>query len=151
MSSAITEAHASDGRACAAASPTKFYLVRDDFDRFADSVVHHYTSERIKANFPAAMWAKQAEERRKVRLYSSTGLKAVILALCLCKRASLFGFGKFDPSLGGSHHYWESQTKEEFPDHDYEAEAIFYRRIQDRSASLARVFDETNQNLTWYA
>lgn len=151
VSSAITEAHASDGRACAAASPTKFYLVRDDFDRFADSVVHHHTSERIKANFPAAMWAKLAEERRKVRLYSSTGLKAAISALCLCKRASLFGFGKFDPSLGGQHHYFESQTLEEVPDHDYEAEAIFYRKMQDRSASLARVFDETNQNLTWYA
>ena len=81
-----------------------------------------------------------------MRLYSSTGLKAVILALCLCKRASLFGFGKFDPSLG-NHHYFENTTKEEFPDHDYEAEAIFYRKMQDRSASIARVFDETNQNL----
>ncbi|KAL2650980.1 hypothetical protein R1flu_019108 [Riccia fluitans] len=52
----------------------------------------------------------------------SSGFQAVMVALGICDRVSMFGFGK-DPSL--KHHYHTPQ-KEELSLHDYQAEYIFY-------------------------
>ncbi|KAG9458952.1 hypothetical protein H6P81_003460 [Aristolochia fimbriata] len=58
----------------------------------------------------------------------SSGMQAVMLALGICDRVSLFGFGK---SALAKHHYHTNQ-KAELHLHDYEAEYMFYRDLADR-------------------
>ena len=142
VSYAITEEHARDAEACSrATSPARFHLVSPEYSKFTNSLVHHYTSEKIKRNFPRELWHKLAEERRKVSLEASSGFRAVVLALSLCSEVSLFDFGGGAETEGHQHHYFEGHTKEEIPDHDYEAEMIFYREMESRSAPLASALD----------
>ncbi|KAI5081265.1 hypothetical protein GOP47_0004448 [Adiantum capillus-veneris] len=66
----------------------------------------------------------------------SSGLEAVMMALGVCRRVSLFGFGKG----GRQHHYHSSDQHHELDLHDYAAEYQFYRHLQllsfKRSAPL---------------
>ncbi|XP_026452719.1 beta-1,6-galactosyltransferase GALT29A-like [Papaver somniferum] len=55
----------------------------------------------------------------------SSGMQAVMLALGICDKVSIFGFGK---SVTAKHHYHTNQTSE-LPLHDYEAEYAFYRDL----------------------
>ena len=138
---AILEEHVTTARACGDAN-TKFYLVEEDFKQFCNRLVHHYTSERIKRNFPVEMWPMLAEERRKVKLHSSSGFQAVVFALALCSSVSLYGFGKLEDKSSEDHpqhHYFENKTVEEIADHDYEAEMIFYREFEKHTEKLSSI------------
>ncbi|KAI3855149.1 hypothetical protein MKW92_040521 [Papaver armeniacum] len=58
-------------------------------------------------------------------LHYSSGMQAVMLALGICDKVSIFGFGK---SVVVKHHYHNNQ-KTELHLHDYEAEYAFYRDL----------------------
>ena len=133
----ILDVHEARGDVCGASNPSNFYLLQrqGDFPKFVQSLVRHYTSEKIKRNFPREAWPKLAEERRKVKLHYSTGFLAAVLAFTLCSKVSLFGFGKAD-----QHHYFEGETQSEVADHDYDAEMLFYAEMESGEADVAAVF-----------
>ncbi|KAG6629672.1 hypothetical protein CIPAW_14G101500 [Carya illinoinensis] len=56
------------------------------------------------------------------------GMQAVMLALGVCDKVSIFGFGK---SASATHHYHTNQ-KVELALHDYEAEYAFYRDVIEK-------------------
>ncbi|OVA03579.1 Glycosyl transferase [Macleaya cordata] len=58
----------------------------------------------------------------------SSGMQAVMLALGICDKVSIFGFGK---STVAKHHYHTNQ-KAELHLHDYEAEYSFYRDLVEQ-------------------
>ncbi|KAL2629304.1 hypothetical protein R1flu_013990 [Riccia fluitans] len=58
----------------------------------------------------------------------SSGFQAVLVALGVCERVTMFGFGK-SPS---SKHHYHTQQKEELGLHDYQAEYIFYNDLVHR-------------------
>ncbi|PIA59011.1 hypothetical protein AQUCO_00400099v1 [Aquilegia coerulea] len=58
----------------------------------------------------------------------SSGMQAVMLALGVCDKISIFGFGK---SALAKHHYHTNQ-KAELHLHDYEAEYAFYQDLVER-------------------
>jgi len=132
---AILEEHVAEAERCLEMNPGKLYLVNDSFKQFCNDVVHHYVSERIKRTYPRDMWPKLAEERRRVKLHYSSGFQAVAYALSLCDKVDLFGFGA--TGEGDTHHYFENQTLEEIPDHDYEAEQIFYKEVENEEEILS--------------
>ena len=140
----ILEDHLRDAEACKVTNPNKFYMVREDLKDFSNQIVHHYASERIKRNYPKEMWPRLVRERRKISLHYSSGFQAVIFALTLCSDVSLFGFGKSEVPASnggqGQHHYFENTTLEEVPDHDYEAEMLFYEEVENRTAGLIETF-----------
>ncbi len=142
----IEAEHMKDGEGCKRANSDKFHLVTDGFKTFSNDIVYHYASERIKRNFPQEMWAQLAEERRKVKLHYSSGFQAVLFAASLCEEVSLFGFGKGvgegagAPGETDQHHYFESETLHEIEDHDYEAEMIFYKELESRTAPRTNLF-----------
>lgn len=55
----------------------------------------------------------------------SSGMQAIMLALGICDKVSIFGFGKSDSA---KHHYHTNQ-KGELQLHDYEAEYELYRDL----------------------
>ncbi|EPS71443.1 hypothetical protein M569_03312, partial [Genlisea aurea] len=61
----------------------------------------------------------------------SSGMQAVMLAVGMCERVSVFGFGKGELGSSSRHHYHTSQ-KAELSLHDYEAEYEFYRDLIER-------------------
>ncbi|XP_040362578.1 beta-1,6-galactosyltransferase GALT29A isoform X5 [Rosa chinensis] len=58
----------------------------------------------------------------------SSGMQAIMLALGICDKVSIFGFGK---SESAKHHYHTNQ-KAELRLHDYEAEYAFYHDLVER-------------------
>ncbi|KQK10682.1 sialyltransferase-like protein 1 isoform X1 [Brachypodium distachyon] len=58
----------------------------------------------------------------------SSGMQAIMVAVGVCDRVSVFGFGK---AADAKHHYHSNQ-KNELDLHDYEAEYAFYRDLAER-------------------
>lgn len=80
---------------------------------------------------PASVWTRRRDGRDPYFHYSS-GLQAVVTALGVCDRVSMFGFGK---KAGVKHHYHTNQSKETEV-HDYEAEYQFYGDLQARPEAV---------------
>ncbi|CAM0883655.1 unnamed protein product [Alopecurus aequalis] len=69
----------------------------------------------------------------------SSGMQAIMVAVGVCDRVSVFGFGK---SADAKHHYHSNQ-KTELDLHDYEAEYAFYRDLADRPQVVPFLKDTT--------
>nr|DAD48582.1 TPA_asm: hypothetical protein HUJ06_018519 [Nelumbo nucifera] len=68
----------------------------------------------------------------------SSGMQAVMLALGICDKVSMFGFGK---SVQAKHHYHTNQ-KAELHLHDYEAEYAFYNDLIERPRVIPFLSDK---------
>ncbi|CBI28339.3 unnamed protein product, partial [Vitis vinifera] len=68
------------------------------------------------------------------------GVNAVMLALGICDKVSIFGFGK---SASAKHHYHTTQ-KAELPLHDYEAEYDFYHDLVERPQVIPFISSKFN-------
>lgn len=64
-------------------------------------------------------------------------MQAVMVALGICEKVSLFGFGK---SAEAKHHYHTNQ-RSELTLHDYEAEYRLYSDLADRSPDIPFLSD----------
>lgn len=70
----------------------------------------------------------------------SSGMQAVMLALGVCDKVSIFGFGK---SASAKHHYHTNQ-KAELQLHDYEAEYAFYHDLVENQRAIPFLSDKFN-------
>lgn len=97
------------------------------FDMLCTRIVKHYSLKRFveATGNPAEEWPKFHDEKM---FHYSSGMQAVMLALGICDRVSVFGFGKAE---GAKHHYHTNQ-KAELDLHDYEAEYALYRDLAER-------------------
>ncbi|CAB4313643.1 unnamed protein product [Prunus armeniaca] len=68
----------------------------------------------------------------------SSGMQAIMLALGICDKVSVFGFGKSDSA---KHHYHTNQ-KAELRLHDYQAEYDFYRDLVERPQVIPFISDK---------
>lgn len=59
-------------------------------------------------------------------------MQAVMLALGICEKVSLFGFGK----SGQAKHHYHTNQKSELTLHDYEAEYQFYHDLANGSQEI---------------
>lgn len=103
-------------------------LVTDPrFDVLCARIVKYYSLKRF-----AEETGKSLDDWGTVHdgpnFHYSSGMQAVILALGVCDKVSIFGFGK---STTAKHHYHTNQ-KGELALHDYEAEYAFYGDVVDR-------------------
>ncbi|KAI3461300.1 hypothetical protein Pfo_017963 [Paulownia fortunei] len=69
----------------------------------------------------------------------SSGMQAIMLALGVCEKVSVFGFGK---SKLARHHYHTNQ-KAELSLHDYEAEYDFYQDVMERPQMVPFISDKS--------
>jgi hypothetical protein len=115
-------------------------LVTDPrFDVLCARIVKYYSLKRF-----AEETGKSLEEWGRAHdganFHYSSGMQAVMLALGVCDRVSLFGFGK---SASAKHHYHTNQ-KEELGLHDYEAEYAFYRDVVERPSEIPFISGKFN-------
>lgn len=90
-------------------------------------IVKYYSLRRFVAETGRAAEDWNAAHDAALFHYSS-GMQAIMVAVGVCDRVSVFGFGK---AADAKHHYHSNQ-KNELDLHDYEAEYAFYRDLADR-------------------
>lgn len=97
------------------------------FDVLCSRLVKHYSLKRFVEETGRSLeeWSKTHDERM---FHYSSGMQAVMLAVGMCERVSLFGFGK---KADAKHHYHTNQ-RAELDLHDYEAEYALYHDLATR-------------------
>nr|KYP68745.1 hypothetical protein KK1_022386 [Cajanus cajan] len=100
-------------------------LLNRDYGSAIDA--HEYYSLKRFVEESGKGLEKWGEAHDGALFHYSSGMQAVMLALGICDRVSIYGFGK---STSAKHHYHTNQ-KTELHLHDYEAEYAFYRDLVD--------------------
>jgi beta-1,6-galactosyltransferase len=100
-------------------------------DALCARLVKYYSLRRFvrETGRAAVEWAQRHEEGM---FHYSSGMQAVLVAAGVCKRMSLFGFGK-DPA---ARHHYHTLQRAELDLHDYEAEYEFYRDLEVRPKAI---------------
>ncbi|WOL02281.1 hypothetical protein Cni_G11000 [Canna indica] len=107
-------------------------LVTDGrFDTLCARIIKYYSLKTFmeKTGNHPMLWGKFHDQKM---FHYSSGMQAVVLALGVCEKVSIFGFGK---SPDAKHHYHTNQ-KAELDLHDYAAEYEFYRDLAERPEAI---------------
>lgn len=114
--------HFADYAVCKNSSGTVPLMITDPrFDMLCARLVKYYSLKQFvdETRRNPEEWGDFHD--REMFHYSS-GMQAVVLALGICRRVSLFGFGKQE----GAHHHYHTGQRAELDLHDYAAEYAFY-------------------------
>nr|AFK35664.1 unknown [Medicago truncatula] len=118
--------HFLDYTVCNASHKSPLLVTDPRFDVLCSRVVKYYSLKRFVEETGKGLEQWGSAHDGALFHYSS-GMQAVMLALGVCEKVSLFGFGK---SAAAKHHYHTNQ-KAELHLHDYEAEYAFYRDLME--------------------
>ncbi|KAG4979958.1 hypothetical protein AAZX31_12G084100 [Glycine max] len=118
--------HFMDYTVCNASHKAPLLVTDPRFDVLCARIVKYYSLKRFVEESGKGL-EKWGEAHDGSLFHYSSGMQAVMLALGICDRVSMFGFGK---STSAKHHYHTNQ-KAEHQLHDYEAEYAFYRDLVD--------------------
>ncbi|GER30649.1 sialyltransferase [Striga asiatica] len=129
--------HFFDYLACNSSHRAPLTVTDPRFDVLCARIVKYYSLKRFveKTGKDVGEWAPA---HGGVYFHYSSGMQAVMLALGVCEKVSIFGFGK---SESARHHYHTFQ-KAELSLHDYEAEYDFYRDLVERPWAIPFVSDK---------
>ncbi|RVW86973.1 Beta-1,6-galactosyltransferase GALT29A [Vitis vinifera] len=119
--------HFLDYALCNSSHKAPLLITDPRFDMLCARIVKYYSLKRFVEVLkkPVDEWSSAHDG---AMFHYSSGMQAVMLALGICDKVSIFGFGK---SASAKHHYHTTQ-KAELPLHDYEAEYDFYRDLVER-------------------
>ncbi|KAL6616408.1 hypothetical protein ACP70R_038678 [Stipagrostis hirtigluma subsp. patula] len=123
-------AHFLDIAACNASSTTRhgapISVTDARLDVLCARIVKYYSLRRFVAETGRA--AEEWDRAHDAAMFHySSGMQAIMVAVGVCDRVSVFGFGK---TTDAKHHYHSNQKKE-LDLHDYEAEYAFYRDLAE--------------------
>ncbi|KAF8702965.1 hypothetical protein HU200_032469 [Digitaria exilis] len=124
-------AHFVEHAACSAGEGAPVIVTDPRLDVLCARIVKYYSLRRFarETGRPASEWGTRHEEGM---FHYSSGMQAVVAALGVCGKVSVFGFGK---APGARHHYHTLQ-RGELDLHDYEAEYEFYRDLEARPEAI---------------
>ncbi|MQL76088.1 hypothetical protein Taro_008481 [Colocasia esculenta] len=119
--------HFLDYAVCNASHKAPLLVTDPQLDLLCARIVKYYSLKRFVEETGKAPeeWDKAHDPKM---FHYSSGMQAVMLAVGICDRVSVFGFGK---SAEAKHHYHTNQ-KAELSLHDYEAEYALYRDLVER-------------------
>ncbi|KAI4322408.1 hypothetical protein L6164_022106 [Bauhinia variegata] len=117
-------AHFLDYTVCNSSHKAPLLVTDPRFDVLCARIVKYYSLKRFveETGKPLEQWSSAHDGSL---FHYSSGMQAVMLALGICDKVSIFGFGK---SASAKHHYHTNQ-KAELHLHDYEAEYQFYHDL----------------------
>ncbi|XP_024017040.1 beta-1,6-galactosyltransferase GALT29A isoform X2 [Morus notabilis] len=123
--------HFLDYTVCNSSHKSPLIVTDARFDTLCARIVKYYSLKLFveKKGKGLETWGK---EHDGPFFHYSSGVQAVMLALGICDRVSVFGFGKSDLA---KHHYHTNQ-KGELHLHDYEAEYEFYHDLVERPEAI---------------
>lgn len=123
--------HFADYAICKNRSLTPLIVTDPRFDMLCARLVKYYSVKKFveETGRNPEEWGDFHD--RQMFHYSS-GMQAVVLALGICRRVSLFGFGKQE----GAHHHYHTRQRAELDLHDYAAEYAFYDDLVKRPEAV---------------
>uniref|UniRef100_A0A0D9V807 Sialyltransferase-like protein n=1 Tax=Leersia perrieri TaxID=77586 RepID=A0A0D9V807_9ORYZ len=124
-------AHFLDVASCNASSGSRhaasISVTDPRLDVLCARIVKYYSLRRFVAETGRAA-EEWSTTRDAAMFHYSSGMQAIMVAVGVCDRVSVFGFGK---AADAKHHYHSNQ-KAELDLHDYDAEYAFYRDLAER-------------------
>ncbi|CAN8311637.1 unnamed protein product [Cochlearia groenlandica] len=102
------------------------------FDVLCARIVKYYSVKRFLEKNTSKGFIDWSKEHEGSLFHYSSGMQAVMLAVGVCERVSVFGFGKSNTT---KHHYHTNQ-KAELKLHDYEAEYRLYRDLENNPKAI---------------
>ncbi|KAI4383746.1 hypothetical protein MLD38_009550 [Melastoma candidum] len=130
-------AHLLDYTACNSAHRSPLLITDPRFDMLCARIVKYYSLKRFVED-QGRNFAEWDQVHHEPEFHYSSGMQAVMLAVGICDRVSLFGFGKSDKS---KHHYHTNQ-KTELSLHDYSAEYDIYHDLVERPRAIPFISDK---------
>lgn len=130
-------AHFLDYLVCNSSHKGPLIITDPRFDVLCARIVKYYSLKRfVETNAKdVGEWAPAHEGSN---FHYSSGMQAIMLALGMCEKVGIFGFGK---SSLARHHYHTNQ-KAELSLHDYEAEYDFYQDLMEKPDAIPFVSDK---------
>ncbi|XVF46901.1 hypothetical protein PTKIN_Ptkin03bG0065300 [Pterospermum kingtungense] len=129
--------HLMDYLVCNSSHKAPLLITDPRFDMLCARIVKYYSVKRFveKTRKPLSEWGATHDGSM---FHYSSGMQAVMLALGICDKVSIFGFGK---STSAKHHYHTNQ-KAELRLHDYEAEYAFYHDLVKNPLAIPFISDK---------
>ncbi|KAI3738615.1 hypothetical protein L2E82_28652 [Cichorium intybus] len=129
--------HFLDYVVCNSSHKSPLMITDPRFDILCARIVKYYSASRFvkETGKPLDEWANSHDGSN---FHYSSGMQAVMLALGICEKVSIFGFGK---SESAKHHYHTNQ-KGELHLHDYQAEYDLYQDLVERPEAIPFVSDK---------
>lgn len=130
-------AHFLDYLVCNSSHKSPLIITDPRFDVLCTRIVKYYSLKRFveTSGKDVEQWIPAHDGPN---FHYSSGMQAVMLAVGVCDKVSIFGFGK---SAGFKHHYHTNQ-KSELALHDYEAEYDFYQDLVTRPQVIPFISDK---------
>ncbi|KAK1354602.1 hypothetical protein POM88_047858 [Heracleum sosnowskyi] len=122
---------------CNSSHKAPLIITDPGFDALCSRIVKYYSLKRF-IKVTAKDVGEWGSAHDGINFHYSSGMQAVMLALGVCEKVSIFGFGKSDKA---KHHYHTNQ-KAELQLHDYEAEYEFYRDLVHRPRVIPFISDK---------
>lgn len=122
--------HLLDYRACGSSQKAAVIVTDPRLDVVCGRIVKFYSLRHYGKGVEE--WGREHEG---VWFHYSSGMEAVVMAMGVCERVSVFGFGKM---RGVKHHYHTNQEGE-LRLHDYEAEYEFYRDLEKENGVRRKI------------
>ncbi|TYH70019.1 hypothetical protein ES332_D05G090400v1 [Gossypium tomentosum] len=128
--------HFMDYTVCNSSHKAPLLITDPRFDVLCARIVKYYSAKRFLEETRKALreWASTHDGSM---FHYSSGMQAVMLALGICDKVGIFGFGK---STSAKHHYHTNQ-KSELRLHDYEAEYAFYHDLVKNPQAIPFISD----------
>ncbi|XP_021278207.1 beta-1,6-galactosyltransferase GALT29A isoform X2 [Herrania umbratica] len=129
--------HFMDYLMCNSSHKAPLLITDPRFDMLCSRIVKYYSVKRFveETGKPLGEWGST---HGGSMFHYSSGMQAVMLALGICDKVSIFGFGK---STSAKHHYHTNQ-KAELRLHDYEAEYAFYHDLMNNPQAIPFISDK---------
>ncbi|KAH7519043.1 hypothetical protein ACOSQ2_016363 [Xanthoceras sorbifolium] len=129
--------HFMDYTICNASHKAPLLITDPRFDLLCARIVKYYSVKRFVEETGKSLEEWGSAHDGSMFHYSS-GMQAVMLALGICEKVSIFGFGK----LASAKHHYHTNQKAELRLHDYEAEYAFYHDIMENPRAIPFVSDK---------
>ncbi|KAK4842485.1 hypothetical protein QYF36_022509 [Acer negundo] len=136
-SSSLPAVHFMDYTMCNVSHKAPLLVTDPRFDMLCARIVKYYSLKRFVEETGKSLDEWGSAHDGSMFHYSS-GMQAVMLALGICDKVSIFGYGK---SALAKHHYHTNQ-KAELRLHDYEAEYAFYQDMMENPLAIPFISDK---------
>ncbi|GAV76831.1 Glyco_transf_29 domain-containing protein [Cephalotus follicularis] len=129
--------HFLDYTVCSSSHQAPLLVTDPRFDVLCSRIVKYYSVKRFVEGTNKSLDEWGSAHDGSMFHYSS-GMQAIMLALGICDKVSIFGFGK----LASAKHHYHTNQKAELQLHDYEAEYDFYRDLVENPRAIPFISEQ---------
>jgi len=124
--------HVLDYTLCKPSHRAPLLITDPRFDVMCARIVKYYSVKKFLEEKKAKGFVDWSKDHEGSLFHYSSGMQAVMLAVGICEKVSVFGFGK----LNSTKHHYHTNQKAELKLHDYEAEYRLYRDLENSPRAI---------------